>query len=103
MSSPPPLRYPIGSPTCWNASNINCTHGGGAQCSFGCTQDAGQTIADMPSYDGGMRLFNVGGGQSSAPRPEMGGGKWLRPSQAGGSFSAVCWFCKDLDACRYPS
>ena len=51
---PRPARYPIGSPTCWNASNINCTgpHNG-PQCSYGCTQDAAQTIADMAAYDGG--------------------------------------------------
>ena len=46
--------------TCWNASNINCTSKhNGAQCGFGCTQDAAQTITDMAKYDSGMRLFNV--------------------------------------------
>ena len=41
-----------------------------------------------------MRLFNVGGGQAITPQPELDGGKytWLRPSAAGGSYSAVCWF-----------
>ena len=54
------MEYPIGSPTCWNASDINCTSKhNGAQCGFGCTQDAGQTITDMANYDSAMRLFNV--------------------------------------------
>ena len=87
------MEYPIGSPTCWNASNINCTapHNG-PQCSYGCTQDAAQTITDMAAYDGGMRLFNVGGGQSSTPQAEMHAGEWKRPSAAGGAYSAACWF-----------
>jgi len=87
------MEYPIGSPTCWNASNINCTapHNG-PQCSYGCTQDAAQTITDMAAYDGGMRLFNVGGGQSSTPQAEMHAGEWKRPSAAGGGYSAACWF-----------
>lgn len=85
------MEYPIGSPTCWNASNINCTSGG-AQCGFGCSQDAGQTIKDMASYDAGMRLFNVGGGSSITPQAEMRGGEWKTPSSMGGTFSATCWF-----------
>ena len=48
------MEYPIGSPTCWNASNINCTSGHSAQGGFGCTQDAGQTITDMGAYDSGV-------------------------------------------------
>ena len=87
------MEYPIGSPTCWNASNINCTSShNGAQCGFGCTQDAGQTIADMAGYDSGMRLFNVGSGTSITPQPEMRGGEWKTPSEMGGAFSATCWF-----------
>ena len=87
------MEYPIGSPTCWNASDINCTaHHNGAQCGFGCTQDAGQTIADMAQYDHGMRLFNVGGGKATTPQPEMRSGAWKVPSAMGGSFSATCWF-----------
>ena len=85
------MQYPIGSPTCWNASNINCS-APDAQCSFGCTQDAGKTIADMGRYDDGMRLFNVGGGSSITPQPEMRGGEWKTPSAMGGAFSAACWF-----------
>ena len=85
------MQYPIGSPTCWNASNINCS-APDAQCSFGCTQDAGKTIADMGSYDDAMRLFNVGGGSSITPQPEMRGGEWKTPSAMGGAFSAACWF-----------
>jgi len=86
------MEYPIGSPTCWNASNINCTNPRTAQCGFGCTQDAGETITDMANYDSGMRLFNVGGGQSTTPQPEMRGGEWKTPSAMGGAFSATCWF-----------
>lgn len=86
------MQYPIGSAGCWNASNVNCT-AGGAQCSFGCSQDAGRTIADMPAYDGGMRLFNVGGGSDPTPQPDMHSGTgWKTPSAMGGAFSAVCWF-----------
>jgi hypothetical protein len=85
------MEYPIGSPTCWNASNINCTSRG-AQCSFGCTQDAAATIADMAHYDGGIRLFNVGGGKATVPQAEMRGGEWMTPSAMGGRFSATCWF-----------
>ena len=87
------MEYPIGSPTCWNASDINCTGAhNGAQCGFGCTQDAGQTITDMANYDSGMRLFNVGNGQATTPQPEMKNGEWKTPSTMGGSFSATCWF-----------
>ena len=39
-----------------------------------------------------MRLFNVGGGSSRSPQPEMRGGEWQRPSAAGGAYSAACWF-----------
>ena len=87
------MEYPIGSPTCWNASDINCTgvHNG-AQCGFGCTQDAGQTITAMAEYDSGMRLFNVGNGHATTPQPEMKSGEWKTPSAMGGSFSATCWF-----------
>ena len=86
------MEYPIGTSTCWNASNINCTNPGTPQCSYGCTQDAGQTIADMPAYDNGMRLFNVYGASSNTPLPDMRGGTWKTPSAAGGAFSATCWF-----------
>jgi sialate O-acetylesterase len=90
------MQYPIGSPTCWNASNINCTDNtkghNTAQCGFGCTQDAGKTITDMAHYDDGMRLFNVAGGSSTSAQPEMRGGAWQTPSAVGGGFSAACWF-----------
>ena len=53
------MEYPIGSPTCWNASNVNCTdHTPGhntEQCSFGCSYNAGEEIAAMPAYDNGAR------------------------------------------------
>lgn len=60
------MEYPIGSPTCWNESNINCTdktHGvDHSQCGYGCSQNAGKEISAMENYDDGMRLFTVGGG-----------------------------------------
>ena len=45
------MAYPIGSPTCWNASNVNCTDHdkshNTAQCGYGCSQNAGQEILAM--------------------------------------------------------
>ena len=42
------MAYPIGSPTCWNASNVNCTdqdkRHNTAQCGYGCSQNAGKEI-----------------------------------------------------------
>jgi sialate O-acetylesterase len=92
------MEYPIGNnPSCWNASNINCTdrtpgvdH---SQCSFGCSQNAGAEIAAMKKYDEGMRLFNVNPSSQITPHSEMNGGSgWLAPSKMGGKFSAVCWY-----------
>ena len=40
------MQYPIGSPTCWNASNINCTVKD-QQCGYGCSENAGVEITDM--------------------------------------------------------
>ena len=89
------MEYPIGSHTCWNASNINCTdHTSGhntAQCNYGCTQNAGDEIAAMVDYDNGMRLYTMGGGSSPTPRAD-GRGSWNKPSQVGGDFSATCWY-----------
>ena len=45
------MEYPLGTPTCWNASNIHCTdHAAGhntAQCGYGCVENAGAEIAAM--------------------------------------------------------
>jgi len=90
------MEYPIGSPTCWNASNINCTdHTKGhdtSQCSYGCTQNAGKEIAAMADYDDGIRLYTVGGGSSTTPKADAHGSGWHTPSQTGGGFSATCWY-----------
>ena len=91
------MAYPIGTPTCWNASNVNCTDTNRShdrsQCSYGCVQDAGEEIGRMAGYDGGMRLFQVGGNSQPSPQPEMAASSgWLEPSAMGGKFSAACWF-----------
>ena len=51
------MEYPIGTPTCWNASNINCTDPHASQCNYGCVENAGAEIAVMVDYDDGMRLM----------------------------------------------
>lgn len=57
------MEYPIGSPTCWNASNVNCTdhtHGHNTeQCSFGCSYNAGEEIAAMSAYDNGALIMRT--------------------------------------------
>ncbi|EOD38950.1 hypothetical protein EMIHUDRAFT_460424 [Emiliania huxleyi CCMP1516] len=30
------MQYPLGTPTCWNATNVNCSNPHTKQCSFGC-------------------------------------------------------------------
>eukprot|EP00937_MAST-01D_sp_MAST-1D-sp2_P002621 g2621.t1 len=91
------MQYPLGSPTCWNASNINCTdHTKGhntAQCGYGCVENAGEEIAAMAGYDDGMRLFMVPGNSQAGPQAEMkDNAGWRTPSVTGGGFSAMCWF-----------
>ena len=50
------VEYTIGSPTCWNESNINCTvHD--AQCSYGCVNQSGAEIAAMADYDKGVLIY----------------------------------------------
>lgn len=86
------MAYPIGTPTCWNQSNINCTVKD-AQCSYGCSNQSGTEIAAMSNYDTSMRLFIVQGVGSKTPQLEMHGSTgWLTPSTMGGQFSAACWF-----------
>jgi len=90
------MEYPIGNPTCWNASNINCTDTDRShdrsQCSYGCSENAGDVIAAMGRYDKGMRLFKLDHSSQAEPQAEMHGNSgWLAPSKMGGGFSAVCW------------
>ena len=99
------MAYPLGPPTCWNASNINCTappfHGYvDAQCSYGCVQNAGQEIKDMDNYPN-MRLYqNLDGargpehsGGSKTPLAESSNSGWLTSDKfKNGGFSAMCWF-----------
>jgi sialate O-acetylesterase len=100
------MAYPLGvHPTCWNASNINCTaprvHGYvDAQCSYGCVQNAGQEIKDMANYPN-IRLYqNLDGnrgpehsGGSLVPLAESSNSGWLTSDKfQNGGFSAMCWF-----------
>jgi len=88
------MQYPIGTPTCWNETNINCTVKD-AQCAYGCANQSGTEIAAMAAYDKGMRLL-IDEGFSRGfkdPYPDMlGSTGWLAPSKMGGKFSATCWF-----------
>ena len=52
------MQYPLGSPTCWNASNTNCTVPD-AQCAYGCVNNSGVEISAMADYDTKMRLMIV--------------------------------------------
>jgi sialate O-acetylesterase len=92
------MAYPLGSPTCWNASNINCTDTNKtkghntAQCGYGCVENAGEEIAAMANYDSGMRLYSVGFSSEPTPQADTTEGHWETPSKMGGRFSAMCWF-----------
>ena len=76
------MGYPLGTPTCWNASNTNCLTKD-AQCSYGCVENAGEEIAAMSNYDGGMRLLKIPKTSSKIPladvTPETST-SWLHPS-----------------------
>ena len=94
------MAYPIGSPTCWNASNINCTDRdkshNTAQCGYGCSQNAGEEIIAMANFPN-MRLYENEGGGSSTPLAESRNSGWKLPKDFGGGFSAMCWyFGRDL-------
>ena len=42
------MAYTIGTPTCWDPSNIDChKKPNDAQCSYGCTENAGAEIAGV--------------------------------------------------------
>jgi sialate O-acetylesterase len=90
------MQYPIGSPTCWNASNINCTDTNKshnlAQCGYGCSENAGEEIAAMANFDSGMRLLQVPGSSKTTPQADMTSRGWQTPSKTGGIFSAMCWY-----------
>ena len=92
------FRYPLGSPTCWNASNINCTAPRvngyvDRQCSYGCVQNAGHEIKDMANYPN-MRLYQNSGWEhgSKTPMAESSNSGWLTSDKFNGGFSAMCWF-----------
>ena len=89
------MAYPIGSATCWNASNTDCAVKD-SQCSYGCSENAGEEIAAMANYPN-IRLYQVGGGGSSTPQAESSNSGWKLPHAMGGGFSAMCWyFGRDL-------
>jgi sialate O-acetylesterase len=84
------MQYPLGSPTCWNESNINCTvHD--AQCGYGCVNNSATEIADMVNYPQ-MRLSQNTDRGSPVPLAESGNTGWMTPDKMGGKFSAMCWF-----------
>ncbi len=84
------MQYPIGSPTCWNESNINCTvHD--AQCGYGCVNQSAAEITAMADYPL-MRLSQNTNGGSKTPLAESGNTGWMAPAKMGGKFSATCWF-----------
>jgi sialate O-acetylesterase len=84
------MEYPIGTPTCWNQSNINCTIKD-AQCGYGCCNQSATEIKDMSNYPN-MRLLHFPRASSKAPENDMAQQPWQTPEEAGGSFSAACWF-----------
>ena len=87
------MGYPLGSSTCWNASNTDCKVND-LQCSYGCVENAGQEIQAMRGYDAGMRLLHVPKHSSDVPIADIADTTttWLTPSEEGGGFSAACWF-----------
>ena len=84
------MQYPLGSPTCWNESNINCTVRD-AQCGYGCVNNSAAEIADMVNFPQ-MRLSQNTNGGSKVPLAESGNTGWMTPDKMGGKFSAMCWF-----------
>lgn len=87
------MQMPIGSPTCWNASNedCKCKTCKDAQCGYGCVKNAGVEIADMANYPH-MRLLMDGGRGAKTPQLESRNSGWRTPNATGGGFSATCWF-----------
>jgi hypothetical protein len=85
------MQMPIGSPTCWNASNedCKCKTCKDAQCGYGCVKNAGVEIADMANYPH-MRLLMDGGRGAKTPQLESRNSGWRTPNATGGGFSATC-------------
>jgi hypothetical protein len=84
------MAYPIGSPTCWNESNINCTvHD--AQCGYGCVNNSAAEIKAMANWPH-LRLFENTDRGSKVPLADSGSTGWKTPEEFGGGFSAACWF-----------
>jgi sialate O-acetylesterase len=84
------MQYPLGTPTCWNESNINCTVKD-AQCGYGCVNNSAAEIEAMANFPM-MRLSQNTDGGSKVPLAESGNTGWLTPAKMGGKFSAMCWF-----------
>eukprot|EP00947_MAST-08B_sp_MAST-8B-sp1_P001432 g1432.t1 len=87
------MQYSLGSPTCWNASNIDCKVRD-AQCSYGCVENAGEELKAMAGFPN-MRLMVNEGPQSSVPLDESNESPWMVPGadvNFDGRFSAACWF-----------
>jgi sialate O-acetylesterase len=84
------MAYPIGSPTCWNESNINCTVRD-AQCGYGCVNNSAAEIKAMANWPH-LRLFENLNGGSKVPLADSKSSGWKTPEAFGGGFSAACWF-----------
>ena len=84
------MAYPIGSPTCWNESNINCTVRD-AQCGYGCANNSAAEIKAMADWPH-LRLFENTDRGSKVPLADSGSTGWKTPAEFGGGFSAACWF-----------
>ena len=71
------MQMPLGSPTCWNASNEDskCKSCKNAQCGYGCVKNAGAEIADMANYPH-MRVLMDGGGGAKTPQLESRNSGW---------------------------
>jgi sialate O-acetylesterase len=80
------MEYNIGTPTCWNPNKDQ----------YGCCNQSGTEIKDMANYPN-MRLLHFPRVTSTVPKndmppPSRGQGVWQTPEEAGGQFSAACWF-----------
>lgn len=62
---PANMQYPLGSPNCWNESNINCTVKD-AQCGYGCVNNSAAEIAAMADYPLMRLSMNTDGGSKVA-------------------------------------
>ena len=78
------MQYPLGTPTCWNESNINCTVKD-AQCGYGCVNNSAAEIEAMANFPM-MRLSQNTNGGSKVPLAESGNTGWLTPAKMGGGL-----------------